>query len=69
MSKLLEERQAEMRERMLQESANRKNHQFALEPKSVNFGWETAPDEPQVESEPLEKTRVEFGDRKTSERQ
>ena len=54
-SKLLEDRQAEMRERMLQERANRKKHQFALEPK----GWDTAPEEPQVESEPLEKTRVE----------
>jgi len=58
-SKLLEDRQAEMRERMLQETANRKRHQFALEPKDISFGWDTGPDEPQFESEPLEKTRVE----------
>jgi hypothetical protein len=58
-SKLLEERQAEMRERKLQERANRKKHQFALERKDVSFGWDTATDELQVESEPLEKTRIE----------
>jgi hypothetical protein len=67
-SKLLEERQAEMRQRRLQERANRKKHQFALERKDVSGAWHTAPDESQVESEPLEKTR-RVGDRKTSERQ
>jgi hypothetical protein len=46
-SKLLEERQAEMRERMLQEGANRKKQQFALERKDVSF--DTAADEPQAE--------------------
>ena len=58
-SKLLEERQAEMHERMLQERANRKKDQFALEPKRVSIAWDTAP-KPQAESEPLEKTRVEL---------
>jgi hypothetical protein len=58
-SKLLEERQAEMRQRRLQEKANRKKHQFALEPKGVSFSRNAAPDEPQVESESLEKARVE----------
>jgi hypothetical protein len=45
-SKLLEDRQAEMRERLLQERTNRKKHQFALEPKSASVAWDTAPDEP-----------------------
>src|SRR5262245_3811341 len=57
-SKLLEERQAEMRQRRLQERANRKKHQFVLEPKSIGVGWDTAQQEPQVESERLERTRV-----------
>jgi hypothetical protein len=38
-----------------------KKHQFALEPKGFSFGLDTAPDEPQVDLEPLEKTRVELG--------
>jgi len=59
-SKLLEDRQAEMRHRMLQETANRKKHQFAVDAKGVSIGFDTAPDEPQVESEPLEKARVEL---------
>jgi hypothetical protein len=59
-SKLLEDRQAEMRQRMLQERANRKKNQFALEPKGAGFGLHTALDEPQLESEPLEKSHVEL---------
>ena len=57
-SNLLEERQVEMRQRMLQERAHRKKHQLAREPKGV-MRWDTSADKPQVESEPLEKTRVE----------
>src|SRR5262249_5944397 len=37
---------------------NRKKHQFVLEPKSIGVGWDTAQQEPQVESERLERTRV-----------
>jgi hypothetical protein len=58
-SKLLGDRQAEMRQRMLQETASRKKHQFALEPKCVSLGWDSAPDERNVESEPLEKARIQ----------
>jgi hypothetical protein len=67
-SKLLDDRQAEMRQRMLQETANRKKNQFGLEPKVVNHGWHTTLDEPEIESEPLEKTHVEAA-LKTSEGQ
>ena len=67
-SKLLEDRQAEMRERMLQETANRKRHQFALEPKDISFGWDTGQTNLSLNQNHLKNAR-RVGDRKTSERQ
>jgi|RhiMetdeSRZDD1v2_1073273.scaffolds.fasta_scaffold66902_2 hypothetical protein len=45
---------------MLQETANQKSTNSALESKGVSFDLDTAPEEPQLESKPLEKMRVEL---------
>src|SRR5262249_27077486 len=52
--------QAEIRDRMVRERAHGKKAPILARTERSQVSWDRAPDEPQVESEPLEKTRVEL---------